>query len=154
MRNFITFLVITLFVTSCAATKVQYVPTQAETIIEYRDTTIYLRDTIRVEIPKEKKQNVVNRDTSHLETSVAISDAWVDADNNLNHTLKNKSDAPLKAKIDTCFVVEYVDKFQEVPIVQEVKVEVPYIPKWCWIIMMYAALMAGITIMKIIGRFR
>lgn len=155
MRKFLTFFVITFLVTACAATKTVYVPTDAETIIEYRDTTIRVVDTIKVEVPREVIKEVMPIiDTSRLETSIAYSEAFIDTlDKKLHHTLRNKETA-LKGKLDTIVRVQYVNKYIEKEVINEVEVEVPYIPKWCWIIMMYAALMAGITIMKIIGRFR
>lgn len=128
MRNFITFLVITLFVTACAATKTVYVPTDAETIVEYRDTTIYLRDTVYISPPVEEKQNTTLRDSSHLETSIATSDAWITDDGRLKHTLRNKQEN-LKAKIDTSFVIKYVNKIEEKVVIQEVEKPVKYIPK-------------------------
>lgn len=129
IKKQISLLIIAIFLTGCAAQKkIVYVPTEAKTIIEYRDTTIILRDTVRVPIPAEEKQNVTKQDSSHLETAVATSDAWIDEENNLNHRLTNKK-TELTAKIDTCFVVEYVDKIIEREVINEVEVEVPYIPK-------------------------
>lgn len=54
--------------------------------VEYRDTTIY------VPIPVESHSTVV-ADSSHLETSVAESDAWVDTLGRLHHSLTNKRDS-------------------------------------------------------------
>ena len=59
-----------------------------ESII-YRDTTIY------VEVPAESDKAILpDSDTSHLETSIASSEAWV-SDGKLNHTLSNKKDIRL-----------------------------------------------------------
>lgn len=125
MRKFITIFVITLFVTACAATKTVYVPTDAETIVEYRDTTIFFRDTVFISPPVEEKQNTTLRDSSHLETSLAISDAWIN-EGKLNHTLRNKQEN-LKAKIDTTFSIKYVNKYIEKPV--PYPEPTPYIPK-------------------------
>lgn len=125
MRKFITIFGILFFVTACAATKTVYVPTQAETIIEYRDTTIFLRDTVFISPPVEEKQNTTLRDSSHLETSLAISDAWIN-EGKLNHTLRNKQEK-LKAKIDTTFSIKYVNKYIEKPV--QYPEPVPYVPK-------------------------
>lgn len=58
----------------------------------YRDTTIY------VEVPVEViKEILPDTDTSHLETSLAISEAWVNA-GKLNHTLTHK-DAKIEQTI-------------------------------------------------------
>lgn len=48
-----------------------------------RDTTIF------VAVPAESRE-AARRDSSHLETSVAASDAWIGADGVLSHTLRNK----------------------------------------------------------------
>ena len=59
----------------------------------YRDTTIY------VELPVEVIKEVLpDADTSHLETSLAVSEAWL-ANGKLNHTLMHKSDARIEQTI-------------------------------------------------------
>lgn len=151
MRYLLVFFSIILMTVGCA--KTVYVPTEAKTIIEYRDTTIYIKDTVRVEVPTEAAESKTPTfEPSHLETSIAESDAWVDGDK-LHHTLKNKK-IQLKAKIDTVFTVTYVDRYIEKPIIETVEVEKPYIPTWAWIIICYAALISGLMIMRIIGKFR
>lgn len=147
MRKFITIFGIFLLVTACAGTKTVYVPTDAETIIEYRDTTIYLRDTVYIRPPVEEKQNTTLRDSSHLETSLAISDAWIN-EGKLNHTLRNKQEN-LKIKIDTSFVIKYVNKIEEKVVIEEVEVEKQYIPK----IYSYSLWFSIAVIAYLLGRF-
>ena len=66
--------------------------------VEYRDTTI-IKETVRdslvhVPIPLEEWQVVVDvTESSHLETSVAKSDAFVGLDGRLHHSLSNKRDS-------------------------------------------------------------
>ena len=63
-----------------------------------KDSTIFKDSVVLVEIPTERERLVVaEADTSHLETSVAWSEAYV-ADGKLFHTLQNK-DALLPVKI-------------------------------------------------------
>ena len=63
-----------------------------------KDSTIFKDSVVLVEIPTERERLVVTEaDTSHLETSVAWSEAYV-ADGKLYHTLQNK-DALLPVKI-------------------------------------------------------
>ena len=88
MKKFIYFLIFLTFVGCAGTKKVQYVPTQTEIRVEYRDSLIYVRDTIFITPPVEEKSIKTLQDSSHLETSIAVSDAWIDEDNNLNHTLK------------------------------------------------------------------
>lgn len=139
----------------CAATKTVYVPTEAVTKIEYRDSLIYIRDTVKIEIPKEIVREVAPQvDTSRLETSVAISEAYLDTlDRKLHHTLKNKKTA-LEAKLDTIVRVEFVNQYLEKPIIQEVEVPTPYIPTFAWICIVFTCCSIVSIIMKIIMKFR
>lgn len=127
MKKVVIFIVAALLM-GCA--KTVYVPVQGENKIEYRDSIIHIKDTVRVEIPKEVVKEVIPQvDTSRLETSVAYSEAYLDTINKkLTHTLKNKEKA-LNVKLDTIVRVEYVNQYIEKPVIQEVKVEVPYVPK-------------------------
>ena len=135
--------------------KTVYVPVQGETKIEIRDSLIRVVDTIRVEIPKERIVEVIPQlDTSRLETKLAISTAYLDTNKKtINHTLEHKKGA-LKAKIDTVFITQTKTEYVEKPIIETVEVEKPYIPTWAWIIICYAALISGLMIMRIIGKFR
>ena len=150
--------IITIFIlSSCASTKkVQYVPTDAQTIIEYRDTTIHIIDTIRIEVPKETIKEITPiTDTLRLETSVAKAEAYVDTTNNvLRGKIENKKTS-LKAKVDTIVKVEYVDKIVERAVIQEVPVDVPYIPKYAWFCIIFTCCWAvwkiGRLLLKIKG---
>lgn len=84
--------------------------------IVYRDTTIY------VEVPVEViKEILPDTDTSHLETSLAISEAWVNA-GKLNHTLTHKD-----AKIEQTIPVpeKHTQKDSVSASIKEVVKEVP-----------------------------
>ena len=64
---------------------------KTETVTEYRDSTVWRDTTIFVPIPLESDQAIVHiGDTSHRETSIAESDAWVGSDGFLHHNLRNK----------------------------------------------------------------
>lgn len=109
---------------------VKYVPVGTDTVIEYRDTTIYLTDTVTIEIPKEVVKEIVPEDTiSVLSTSLARSEARVEK-GMLTHTLEQNG--TLKTQIDTIVTIKYVDRYinKELPI--EVVKEVKHIPNWCW----------------------
>lgn len=58
---------------------------EVEYIERVRDSLIY------IEVPAEVKEVVTMQDSSHLETSVALSDAWINPDGLLTHTLINKA---------------------------------------------------------------
>lgn len=154
-KNILIIFTLFLMIGCCTTKKVQYVPIQGETIIEYRDTTIYLEKIVEVPVPVERVVEIVPKlDTLFMETSVAKSKAWVDTTNRvLRGRMENKQTA-LKGKLDTIVRIEYVDRYTEKEVAVEVPVEVPYIPNWMWGVCIYAALTVGIILMKIIGKFR
>ena len=79
------------FATSCGSVK-EYVDREVEKEkIVYRDTTAWRDTTIYVPIPLGKDKAIVSiRDTSRLETSVAKSEAFVNEEGQICHTLENK----------------------------------------------------------------
>lgn len=151
------FLILTfaLLLMGCAAPKIVYVPTEAETIIEYRDSIIHIKDTITVPIPVERVVQVVPElDTSRLETSIAYSEAFLDTESKkLRHTLRNKETA-LKGKLDTIVRVEYINKYIEKEVINEMPVEVPYIPKYAWACIIFTVCWSVLKIAKIIWKLK
>lgn len=78
----------------CSPSIVERIVTITQT--EVRDSTAWRDTTIYVPIPLESDQAIVHvGDTSHRETSVAESDAWVGKDGLIHHNLRNKADARL-----------------------------------------------------------
>lgn len=59
---------------------------RVETIIR----TERVPDTVFVEVPVERERQTVRDTTSHLETSFAVSDARINPDGSLFHSLENK----------------------------------------------------------------
>jgi ADP-glucose pyrophosphorylase len=81
-----------------------------------RDTTIY------VEVPVEVVKEILPAsDTSHLETSLAVSDAWVNA-GKLNHTLIHKD---VKIEQNLPIPEKHSQKDSVVVSIQEIVKEVP-----------------------------
>ena len=66
--------------------------------IEYVETVRIDTVTVEIPVPAESSRQVVKDSTSHLETSLAFSDAWINADGSLGHSIKNK-DSPIKADV-------------------------------------------------------
>lgn len=98
--------------------------------IEYRDTTIVRLDTVKIPLPKEIISEVSFSDTSHLETSLAVSDAWIDSTKRLRHTLANKDS--LKTQVLYKERIVYRDSIitKEVPVIEQ---KVLYkTPKWVY----------------------
>ena len=107
-------------------------------------------------IPLESHTIVTPTKKSHLETSLAESDAEIDSLGLLHHTLTNKKDS-IKTKI------QYVDKivYRDSVEVREVPVEVPvpvrYIPKfykftfilfWMFILFVIVKLLIKLGLLK------
>lgn len=138
---------------SCTPQKhIQQVPVNNISKIEYRDRPIYVRDTVYIQVPAEEKETTTKRDSSHLETSVAISDAWID-DNGLNHNLRNKK-TQLKTVRDTVYINQTITEYKEKEVLKEVPVDVPYIPKWCWYSLIANAIVATYIITKLVIKFK
>lgn len=79
-----------LILASCSPRIVEHVRTEYKT--EYRDSTVYRDSLVYITLPAESSTNhLALGDKSHLETSVAESDAWVDS-TGLHHTIANKRD--------------------------------------------------------------
>ena len=147
------FLILLLFVTA-SCTKRIYVPAQTLHKVEYKDSLIYIRDTIYIHLPLEHQTNKTFDDSSHLQTSVAKSAVWIDEDGALNHSLQNRTDTVFKYLYDTVVVTNTITEYKEVPIVQEVEVQKPYYPTWSIILMVIAGLSLGYWIYKIYGFFK
>lgn len=143
-----------LYVLLCGCSTIKEVPIQQIDRIEYRDSVVFVHDTISVPVPYEVVREVIpDIDTSYLETSVARSVAYLDKDKKqLSHSLEQKGE--VKTKYDTVLVVEYVDKYIEREIPVPVEVEKPYIPKFFWIVTIYAAIISTWWLIKLWMKLR
>ena len=128
MNNYIkTFLIIVIWgFYGCSAPRL--IPSSNIKIVS-KDSLIVRTELISVAIPLESHTIVTPTKKSHLETSVATSDAEIDTLGMLHHTLVNKKDS-IKTKIQYVDKIVYRDSIvtKEVPV--EVKVPVKYIPKF------------------------
>lgn len=135
-----------IMMTSCAGIK--EIPVQTVEKVVYRDSLVYINDTIRVEVPKEVVKEVIPQiDTSYLKTSLAESVAYLDTtERKLHHTLTQKGE--IKIKYDTIVKVQYVDRIVE----KEVPVEVEVIKykrdTFYWVLLGWAALCAGYALLN------
>lgn len=81
--------------------------------IETRIHKIYIKDTLRFQIPPYSKRQVVRDTSSHLETPLAVSDAWINNDGSLGHSLENKpQDIPVPFEKEVIYrdSIVYKDK--------------------------------------------
>ena len=81
-----------------------------------------------IALPLES-HSIITKSKSHLETSLAESDAEIDSLGLLHHTLVNKKDS-LKGKIQYVDKIVYRDSIQTKEVPVEVPVPVRYIPKF------------------------
>lgn len=92
--------------------------------IEIRHRTIWVLDTLQIRLPAERTEQTVRTDSSHLETSAAVSDARINPDGSLTHSLENKTD---DQKIPTPRPIEYRDSIvyrdREIEIEKTIEVE-------------------------------
>ena len=146
---FLAALFILLGIGGCSSVK--YVPMQTEEKTIVKDSLIYIRDTVTVEIPKEIVKEIVPADTtSILKTSVATSEARLEQ-GHLHHTLEQSG--TVKAKIDTFYLTKIEEKtvYKDRPV--EVEVPVKYVPsfyKFClWWFIGSVILIALWIVMKI-----
>ena len=136
-----------LFLTSCRS--VVEVPVQNVEKIIYRDSLIYVKDIITIEVPYETIREVIPMlDTSIIKTSVAESVAYLDTCKmKIHHTLVQKGE--LEVKYDTVVKIEYVDKIieRDVP----VKVEVIKYKRDAlfWVLASWALLCLFLVIIKL-----
>lgn len=110
---------------------IKEIPVQTVEKVVVKDSVVYIRDSVLVEVPVEKIVQVLPADTtSQIATSLAFSEAKITS-GILTHSLEQKGQ--IKAKIDTFYVtqIKEVEKYVDVPI--EVIVEKKFIPTWAWI---------------------
>ena len=113
------------FLIGCSTPK--YLPSSNIKIVS-KDSLVVHTELVSVAIPNES-HSIITKKKSHLETSVATSDASIDSLGMLHHTLVNKKDS-LKSKIQYVDKIVYRDSIEvkEVPV--EVEKPVPYVPKF------------------------
>ena len=104
----------------------KYLPSSNMRIVS-KDSLIVHTELVSIAIPNES-HSIITKSKSHLETSVAVSDAEIDS-LGLHHTLVNKKDS-IKTKIQYVDRISYRDSIQTKEVPVEVKVPVPYIPKF------------------------
>ena len=113
-------LAIGLLMVSCKTTT--QIPVQTVEKIVYKDTLVYVHDSVLIEIPFEKVKEVLPvMDTSYLKTSLAESVAYIDtANRKLYHSLEQKGE--VKIVYDTIVKFQYIDKIieKEVPVEVEI----------------------------------
>ena len=152
MSNYIkTFLIIVILAFyGCSAPRL--LPASNIKIIA-KDSLYVHTELVGVAIPIENHSIVTPTKKSHLETSVATSDAEIDSLGLLHHTLVNKKDS-IKTKIQYVDKIVYRDSIQTKEVPVEVKVPVPYIPKFHKFTFILFWIFALFILVKVIRKFR
>lgn len=134
----------------CSAPRL--LPASNQRIIS-KDSLVIHTELISVALPLENHSIVTPTKKSHLETSVATSDASIDSLGLLHHTLVNKKDS-LKREIKYVDKIVYRDSIQikEVPV--EVKVPVRYVPKFYQFTFAFFVIFVLFIVIKVISKFR
>lgn len=89
--------------------------------------TIYVPVTVEVPIPQQSESIVTAADTSRVETDIAVSEAWINEDGTLYHSIENK---PVTYTAETYVPQTTTDhnieaiKTKEIPVPQPYAVEV------------------------------
>lgn len=154
MKKSIILFFITAFLSACAVQK----PPVTNTIIEYRDTTIFKTDTVKVDIPVEKVVEITPGDTLRMETSIAKAEAFYNRDiKMLQGKLENK---PGSIKTEVVYKERVITKdslvYKEVPVEVEVEKIVKVVPWWAKILSFFGfislVLVVGWLVIKFNGR--
>lgn len=129
-----------------------YVPIENRT--ETKTIHVERIDTVYVEIPAQSAERTTAEKESHLETDYAESDAWINEDGTLTHTLKNKAQpkpVPVKNGTDTVYVSKIKPIAVEVPVEVEVERELTW---WEGVRMKSFWWLLGLTTLLTVGAFR
>ena len=150
-----TFLIIVILafyglISGCSSPR--YIYPSSNIKIVSKDSLIIRTELASVAIPLES-HSIITKKKSHLETSVATSDAEIDSLGLLHHTLVNKKDS-IKTKIQYIDKIVYRDSIEikEVPVPVEKKV--PYIPKFYQFTFILFWIFVLFIVVKIIRKFR
>lgn len=155
MKRFILVLMMFLLV-GCGMIHPRYVPVESKRDSVYIETLIERVDTVKVDVPGESVF-VIRRDSSRLETAVAVSYAEIDSIGFLHHSLENKKVSLEKEIVFKDRVIEKkVEVEKEVPV--EVEVPVRYVPGYYrWMERLFYGLLFIIVIfivLKVHFRFK
>ena len=99
MKRLLIFLIPLLMLTSCHTNKQAQTLPPAPVVLNNSDSvrvetiirTEYVPVRVEVPVPQQSVNNIVEADTSHIETDVAESNAWIRPDGSLYHNLINKN---------------------------------------------------------------
>lgn len=150
-KIFLIYLILAFFGLISGCSSPRYISSSNIKIVS-KDSLIVRTELVSVAIPNES-HSIITKSKSHLETSVATSDAEIDSLGLLHHTLVNKKDS-LKREIKYVDKIVYRDSItiKEVPV--EVEKPVPYIPKFYQFTFILFWIFVLFIVVKVIRKFR
>ncbi len=103
MKRILSYLLTLLIFTGCGVLRCpvrEEVHVRDSTVLHVKDSVAIQYVPVEVEIPVEVMREIVpSSDSSHLETSVAKSDAFIDSSGHLHHTLENKAGSTIQTEV-------------------------------------------------------
>ena len=107
-------IIITTLLQGCGSQRVAMESISKDSVrVETHYVEVIKRDTIFIEIPYQSAHRETRDTISHLETKYALSDAKIDSDGILHHTLESKN-VPIPVPTDTKTIIKdttiYVDR--------------------------------------------
>lgn len=128
---------------------------RVETVVRYESVL----DTVFIEIPIERERQTVRDTTSHLETSFALSDARINEDGTLYHSLENKPQKrPTEIQKEVVYrdSIVYRDRTGEVEKVVEVERELTWWQKaqmkGFWVLLLILSWICRKPLLKLVRR--
>ncbi len=128
MKNII-LLALLAIASACCPTRTLTTSTSDSTRVEVRWRTEYVRDTVRITIPAQSEKVTTLADSSHLENDYAESDARINPDGSLFHSLDTKPQQkpmPVDRPVEYRDSIVYRDRKVDVEKVIEVERELSW----------------------------
>lgn len=109
---------------SCGSSRkvVEQANTQEKDSVRFQTVTVFVKDTVLLEIPAQSSERETRDSTSHLENDYATSDATIMPDGSLFHNLKTKQqkkpvqiEKPVQRTDSIVYRVRTETKIKEVP---------------------------------------
>lgn len=143
---------ISLLLFACSSQRKVIQQQTQETRVETKYERIFVHDTTYLEIPLQSAEKTVQDSASHLENEYATSDARINADGSLFHSLQTKPQkkaVPTEREVERKDSIVYVDKEVEVPVPVEKE-----LTKWQSFKIDYFGWLVGVLLASLVVIFR